>query len=325
MFPDDLIERNRAFVAGRRARPLPEAGTIPLAVVACYDPRLDELLPAALGLAPGEAFLLRTPGATVRPGSGILRALAIAVYLFDVDRVLIVGHTSCRMASFPTADFASAFRRRGVPRQAFGDDDLRTWAGAIPTPRQGVLTAAAAIADAPFLPPNLRVAGAILDDASGALELVVRPGDSPHRDGVAPGEAEDEGEPEGQPEVGPEVEPAAEHEPEVETAAAGAPPPPPPPASDPLSAPLRTLVERLASLSDHEELRKLYRALLVEQRPIRKLGLLQRLVREAAEESPEVIEAFAELRRQAAGAQSRALGEALDELLGEVLYGEEVE
>lgn len=174
---DELLQRNRAFVAGRTATPLPAAEAIPLAVVACYDPRLDPLLRPALGLAPSEGFMIRTAGALVTPDSLTLRSLAVAVYLFEVEEVLVVGHSSCRMAQFSTGAFIDAFRRRGVHREAFGDRDLRDWAGAVATPRDGVLASAAAIAGSPFLPKDLTITGVVLDDTTGRLEVVLKPGD----------------------------------------------------------------------------------------------------------------------------------------------------
>jgi carbonic anhydrase len=105
--------------------------------------------------------------------------LALAVYMFGVGEVLVVGHTSCRMAAFSASSFIDAFRARGTPREAFGPADLRDWAGAIPDPRGGVRAAVATLRAAPCLPRDLIVAGLVLDDASGVLEVVVPPAEKP--------------------------------------------------------------------------------------------------------------------------------------------------
>ena len=65
-FLDAIVERNKAFVAGRAARPLPALEPLRLAIVGCYDPRLDPLFQPALGYAPGKTFLFRTAGASTR-------------------------------------------------------------------------------------------------------------------------------------------------------------------------------------------------------------------------------------------------------------------
>ena len=315
MFPDNLVERNGEWAAKRKARPLPAAESIPLAVVACYDPRLDGMLRPALGLGEGEGFLLRTAGAVVTPAA--LRSLTLAVYLFDVHQVLVVGHTSCRMADFRTSDSVDAFRRRGVPRQAFGDGDLRTWAGAIANPRAGVLEAVAAIAGAPQMPSDLAVAGAVLDDESGRLKMVFRPGDVPPvgRAAAAPPAAAEVGDAGGS-----EEEPARP--------AAGPPPVPPRPAAlrpddTPASAvdgaplvPVLSVIDDLSKKGGfRQELSRLRGALERETNPVRQLTLLHRFVQGAAAESPEVRRGFELLKREAGATGPEVVSEFILPLL----------
>ena len=175
MFVDEVLARNEAFTRGRQPQPLPPPESRHLAVLACYDPRLDDLIRPALGLAMGEAILVRSAGAWIAPTGDPLRSLALAVFMFDVREVLVLGHTSCRMAQFEALRFIDTFRGRGVAREAFGNDDLRAWAGALADPVQGVRHSTAVIRAAPFLPKDLLVSGLLLDDASGAVRLVVRP------------------------------------------------------------------------------------------------------------------------------------------------------
>ncbi len=288
---DDLLERNRAFAAGRTPQPLPAAEAVSLAIVACFDPRLDPLLRPALGLGEGEGFMLRTAGAVIAPGSQTLRNLALAVYLFEVDLVLIVGHSSCRMASFPTGELIDGFRRRGVSREAFGTGDLRHWAGAIATPRDGVQASAAAIAAAPFLPSDLAVCGAVLDDASGALELILRPGEPlpSAPDGVR--DVADN-----------------RHQPPV-----------PVEALHPALGELRQIVERLATAGKVDDLRRLQGAVKTEVYPQGKLALLRRFVQRAAADSPEVQAAFTLLQSQLEGAGHDLAARTFSHLFGPLL------
>ncbi len=297
MFLDELLKRNRAFVKRHPAKPLPTAEAVSLAVVGCFDPRLDSMLRPALGLAEDEGFLLRTAGASVSATNGALRSLALAVYLFDVRRVLILGHSSCRMASFPTEEFIDAFRSRGVDREAFDDSDLRTWAGALASPRDGVLASLAAISEAPFLPDDLELAGAVLDDTTGQLEVVAKPGEP------LPGH------------VGPMAAGSAASEPAAAPPTAEAASSPSAGAAEPLES-LRSVVGSLAaSAGAAGEIRKLQGALAAERNPIRKLALVQHFVKDAAVETHQVREAFTELKRRAAGGGHEAATEILSELL----------
>ncbi|HEX9737454.1 MAG TPA: carbonic anhydrase [Thermoanaerobaculia bacterium] len=291
MFVDDLLERNRAFVARRQAQPLPPVEAVRLAVVGCYDPRLDPLLRPSLGLAEGQGFLFRTAGALVNAEGRTLRSLALAVYLFNVREIFVLGHTSCRMAAFDTAAFIEAFRRRGVPREGFGAGDLRAWAGAIASPRQGVLTSAAAIAAAPFLPRDLAIAGGVLDDATGEIEVVLRPGETVAAQTPPPG-----------------AEPA--------DAAA---PPPPPPAAEPLPPALDTLYQTVDFLSGQSHmyapLAQLRHSLQQEKNPLKQLSLVRQFMRSGAADTQELKDVFTRVRDELKTVDLKDLSQLLQPLL----------
>jgi carbonic anhydrase len=313
-FVDRILEHNRAFVRGRAMQPLPPPETVALAVLACYDPRLDDLLRPALGLGRGDGFLVRSAGAVVSRDGDPLRSLALAVFLFEASELLVVGHTSCRMASFPSSGFIDAFRRRGVAREAFGAGDLREWAGAIPDPRSGVRSSVATLRAASVLPRDLAIAGAVLDDASGALELVVEPGE---RVVVAV------------------PAPAASSVPVEAGASAGLKASVPAPASvPPVAAPLpggeilpwevedglvrsveavRGFLRALEAKGPRSAVARLRYELGRETRPLAQLVLLEEFVRHAAGDSRDVVQAFEELRREAAAASgSFTLPELID-------------
>src|SRR5512139_1035859 len=104
----EILERNRAFLQERKPEPLPPPESISQLILACYDPRLDALLHGALGLDLGNEFLVRSAGAVVTPSGDPLRSIALAVYLFDVRGIAVVGHASCRMAAFESSQFIDA-------------------------------------------------------------------------------------------------------------------------------------------------------------------------------------------------------------------------
>ena len=290
-----ILERNRAWTRGREARALPPPETIPLAVVGCYDPRLDGLLLSSLGLAPGQAFLLRTAGALLQPGSSALRSLGLAIYMFGVTDVLVLGHTSCRMARFDTSYFVDSFRKRGVKREAFGSVELREWVGAIADPRRGVEASIAHILEAPFLPKDLSVGGLVLDDTSGALEVVVRPGERPK-----PATPITEAEPP-RVETPAAVPAAAVHAAEPSPKAAAAAPP-----ADGLGAAADQLLTLLGGQTKWSgELRKLKQELGRQRQPLARLRLIERFAHAAAADSREIGSAFDRLKREVVAAKGR--------------------
>lgn len=289
MLLDGILEHNRGFVRGRTVSPLPPPETLRLAVVACYDPRLDAILPAALGISPQKTFFLRAAGTVVRAEGDPLRSLALAVYMFGVNEILVVGHTSCRMAAFENTSFIEAFRARGVRREAFGPTDLREWAGAIPDPRRGVQASVAAIASAPFLPGDLTLAGLVLDDASGALEVVVQPGAR-----IA-----------SSPMPSTEPEPAHATPPPL---AAPAPAPAPaelPPAMQHEADAVRAFISSLESSAWRDELQRMREELEASRSPVARLILVEKFLKRSAGNAREVAAAFERLKTET-GAAGRA-------------------
>jgi carbonic anhydrase len=82
-----------------------------LAVVTCMDTRIEPL--DMLGLAPGDAKILRNAGARVT--DDVLATLTVARHLLDIDRVMVVAHTDCRMSAADEAEIHDAIAAAGGP------------------------------------------------------------------------------------------------------------------------------------------------------------------------------------------------------------------
>lgn len=117
---EDILRRNRDFLARGKGARLPEPGTRPrLLVVSCSCPELNGALNAALGLLPGEAFSVRLAGAWGgRQAKELLRSVAVALEYLDFPSVLVVGHAPCRCL-----EASSVQARRVLSRIARGDAD----------------------------------------------------------------------------------------------------------------------------------------------------------------------------------------------------------
>jgi carbonic anhydrase len=100
----------------RYARDFQHAGLEPraakgLAILTCMDSRIEPL--SMLGLAPGDAKILRNAGARVT--DDVLRTLVLATYLLGVDRAMVIAHTNCRMAGTTEDAVTAAVRDAGGP------------------------------------------------------------------------------------------------------------------------------------------------------------------------------------------------------------------
>ena len=101
---DDVLAANTMYARSFGLAGLPARAARGLAVVTCIDSRIEPL--ALLGLAPGDAKILRNAGARVT--DDVLRTLVLASYLLGVDRAMVIAHTDCRMAAGTEDDVHAA-------------------------------------------------------------------------------------------------------------------------------------------------------------------------------------------------------------------------
>ena len=92
---DDLLAANREFAVNFGLAGFDGVASAGVALVTCMDSRIDPL--GMLGLKPGDAKIFRNPGGRVTDAA--LEALVLGVHLLGVDRILVVPHTRCAMAS----------------------------------------------------------------------------------------------------------------------------------------------------------------------------------------------------------------------------------
>ncbi len=92
---DDLLAANRAFAEHFTLSGFDGVAHAGIALVTCMDSRIDPL--GMLGLQPGDAKIFRNPGGRVTEAA--LEALVLGVHLLGVERILVVPHTRCAMAT----------------------------------------------------------------------------------------------------------------------------------------------------------------------------------------------------------------------------------
>lgn len=159
----DVLAANQEFAAHFAGQSLTGRAARGLAVVTCMDSRIDPL--AVLGMRPGDIKILRNAGARVT--DDVLRTLILAAYLLGVQRVLVMPHTDCRMASATEDEIhAAILADSGVDTRSV---EIRTTADQ----RAGLLQDVTRIRTHPLLPPDLVVGGAIYDVGSGKLDPLI--------------------------------------------------------------------------------------------------------------------------------------------------------
>jgi carbonic anhydrase len=159
---DDVLAANETYADSFVDQGLPGQAGKGLAVITCMDSRIDPL--GMLGLAKGDAKIMRNAGGRVT--DDVLRTLVLAVHLLGVDRVLVVEHTECKMASATTEQVhqgiyeASGLDTRSLDF-ALMDDQLMTLASDVQKVRSS-----------PYLPKAVEVGGFLYDVRTGRLREV---------------------------------------------------------------------------------------------------------------------------------------------------------
>lgn len=158
---DDLLEANRRYAnsAPRNFDGFAHAG---IAIVTCMDSRLQPL--DMFGLFIGEAKILRTPGGHVTPDA--LAGCVLAVNLLHADRLLVVAHTRCAMASGTDEDLRQRIRQAGGPDPAGYDF------GADPNQLERLRADVRLLAEHPLIAGQALVGGFNYDVDSGLLEQI---------------------------------------------------------------------------------------------------------------------------------------------------------
>lgn len=161
---DDLLAANSDYAATFSHAGLSATAARGLAIVTCMDSRIAPL--EALGLRPGDAKVLRNAGARVT--EDVLRTLVLAVYLLGVNRVLVMPHTECKMASATEEEMHALIEARyGLDTRSL---EFRTVTDQIAALEQDLIR----IRSYPLLPKDLPVGGGIYDVATGALSPIER-------------------------------------------------------------------------------------------------------------------------------------------------------
>lgn len=158
----DILAGNAEYVAEFGQGDLPARAGAEVAIVTCMDSRIDPL--AITGLETGDAKVLRNAGAQVT--DEVLQTLVLAVYLLGVQRVLVIPHTNCKMASATEAEVHELLT------EAAGMDTRSLQISTIDDQREALARDLVKIRTYPYLPDGLTVAGAIYDVATGQLQPV---------------------------------------------------------------------------------------------------------------------------------------------------------
>jgi carbonic anhydrase len=126
------------------------------------DSRIDPL--RIIGMKAGDAKILRNAGARVT--EDVLRTLILATSLLNVNRVLVMPHTDCKMASGSEEQIhAAIFEKSGIDTRSI---EIRTVTDQVSALKSDLVR----IEQFPLLPKGISIIGAIYDVKSGSLTKI---------------------------------------------------------------------------------------------------------------------------------------------------------
>jgi carbonic anhydrase len=172
---DAILDANQRAADGHAPPLIPDefADALPLVALTCIDARLNHRLPEALGVPESHFIWLRNAGNIITsPMSSTVRSLALACAVKGGKEVLILGHSDCLVRKTSTLELLDKFAALGVPRAKL-PENLQDFFGLFASERQNVLKAVEHIRASPLIGPRVPVHGALLDLATGRLEVLV--------------------------------------------------------------------------------------------------------------------------------------------------------
>ena len=160
---DDLVTANRDFASSFELAGFDGIARAGVAVVTCMDSRIDPL--GMIGLSPGDAKIFRNPGGRVTDQA--LEALVLGVHLLNVQRILVVPHTRCAMASATQEEL-----RERVGASAGQDASWQNF-GVVTDQRAALADDVHRVTSHPLIPEGVAVGGFLYDVDTGLLDRVV--------------------------------------------------------------------------------------------------------------------------------------------------------
>jgi carbonic anhydrase len=158
---DELLAHNREVAASLLMRHLDVLPRRQLAIVTCMDSRLDVF--NALGLAEGEAHILRNAGGVIT--DDVIRSLAISQRRLGTREVMLIHHTDCGMQKVTDDGFRAELQHATGVAPAFAIESFTDVEADV---RQSIMR----VRRSDFLPHRDQVRGFVYDVATHALREV---------------------------------------------------------------------------------------------------------------------------------------------------------
>ena len=160
---DDLLAGNAEYAATFTDANFDGVARAGVCIVTCMDSRIEPL--SMLGLPLGDAKILRSPGGRV--STSVMNGCVLGVQLLKVDRIMIIPHTRCAMATGTDSDL-----RRNI---FDANGETATWMsfGASPDQMTRVHEDVEMVRSHPLIKGRAEIGGFMYDVDTGRLTQII--------------------------------------------------------------------------------------------------------------------------------------------------------
>lgn len=178
---DEILLYNKQFVQDKKYEEY-KATKNPnkkLVILSCMDTRLTELLPKAMNIKNGDAKIIKNAGATImHPFGSIIRSILVAIYEFNAEDVIVVGHHGCGMSNLNVDSIIKKIVDRGVTEETISTlynsgIDVGKWLQGFESVEEAIKESVKSIKNHPLIPKDVNIHGLIIDPHTGGLGIVV--------------------------------------------------------------------------------------------------------------------------------------------------------
>jgi carbonic anhydrase len=179
---EQILQANKQFVSEFPDKYLdrfPEVTKLPsrnLAVFTCMDTRLVDFLEPAMGIARGQAKVIKNAGNSLAgPFEPTIRSLVISIFELGVKEIVVIGHLDCGMAHADSKQLIKKMLDRGISLDAIKmvEREMEDWIDHFHHPICNVEEVVLKIRSNPLIPHDVPVHGLIFNPHAGELNVVV--------------------------------------------------------------------------------------------------------------------------------------------------------
>ena len=114
----------------------------------------------------------------MHPFGSTMRSIAVAIYEFQTDEVLVIGHHGCGMNNLNVDQTLEKAVKRGISPHVItalsgAGIDVKKWLYGFSSAEESIKESVETIINHPLIPKDIKIHGLMIDPETGQLDVVV--------------------------------------------------------------------------------------------------------------------------------------------------------